>query len=384
MKARSAVDANVLAEQLRVIYRQAIPASIVSLLISAVVCVILRDVTSRTHLAVWFGLLVAIGVSRFVLVRSFHRTNPAVEDMDRWERLFVGSLVITSLIWGIGGVLIMPADSLLYQAVVYFFLMGMAGGAVASYSAHAMCTYVTICFVLLPSTAWFVAQDSVILRAMAAGGLVYVAAAIRATRTLSFFIRRSFHLSHELRIARDTADRLARTDELTGMKNRRAFYELAQQAFEQSARYERPLSLISLDIDHFKSINDTSGHGAGDAALRAIARVMATTSRVTDIAGRVGGEEFAILLPETTTEDAVVHAERLRREVAETVVSYDGVDIRFTCSMGVASRDEFTVSLDRLMARADAALYDAKAAGRDRVCEAATVRPSPFSGQEAS
>jgi diguanylate cyclase (GGDEF)-like protein len=256
--------------------------------------------------------------------------------------------------------------------------MGMAGGAVASYSAHAICTYVTICFVLLPSTAWFVAQDSVILRAMAAGGLVYVAAAIRATRTLSFFLRRSFQLSHELRIASDTADRLARTDELTGMKNRRAFYELAQQAFEQAARYERPLSLISLDIDHFKSINDTWGHAAGDAALRAIARVMTTTSRVTDIAGRVGGEEFAILLPETTTEAAVVHAERLRRDVADIVVSYDGVDIRLTCSMGVASRDEFTVSLDRLMARADAALYDAKAAGRNRVCEAATVRPSPF------
>jgi diguanylate cyclase (GGDEF)-like protein len=378
VRARIEVDANVLAEQLRVIYRQAIPASIVSLLISAVVCVILRDVTSRSQLAVWFGLLVAIAVFRFMLVRSFHRTNPAVEDMHRWERPFVGSLVVTSLIWGVGGVLIMPADSLLYQAVVYFFLMGMAGGAVASYSAHAMCTYVTICFVLLPSTAWFVAQDSVILRAMAAGGLVYVAAAIRATRTLSFFLRRSFQLSHELRIASDTADRLARTDELTGMKNRRAFYELAQQAFEQAARYERPLSLISLDIDHFKSINDTWGHAAGDAALRSIARVMTTTSRVTDIAGRVGGEEFAILLPETTTEAAVVHAERLRRDVADIVVSYDGVDIRLTCSMGVASRDEFTVSLDRLMARADAALYDAKAAGRNRVCEAATVRPSPF------
>lgn len=244
---RSAVDANVRAEQLRVIYKQAVPASLISLLISIVVCLILRDVTDRGYLAAWFGALTAIAIFRFVLVRRFHRQKPGVEDIDRWERYFVASLIGIGIVWGIGGVLIMPRDSVLYQAVVYFFLMGMAGGAVASYSAHAACTYVTICFVLLPSTVWFVLQDSLILRGMAVGGLVYVAAAIRATRTLSFFLRRSFQLSHELRLANEMAERLARTDELTGMKNRRAFYELAQQAFEQAERYDRPLSLISLD-----------------------------------------------------------------------------------------------------------------------------------------
>jgi diguanylate cyclase (GGDEF)-like protein len=246
----------------------------------------------------------------------------------------------------------------------------MASGAVASYAAHAACTYATICLVLLPSTIWFVMQDSLILRAMAAGGLVYVAAAIRATRTLAFFLRRSFQLSHELRLANEGAERLARTDELTGMKNRRAFYELAQQAFEQAERYDRPLSLISLDIDHFKRINDTYGHAAGDAALRAVARLIGNTGRMTDIAGRIGGEEFAILLPETTSEAAIVHAERFRHATANTVVVHDGVEIRLTCSLGVASHDSMVNTLDMLMARADGALYEAKQAGRDRVCHA--------------
>ena len=371
---RNAVDANVLAEQLRVIYRQAFPASIISLLISAVVCLILRDETSRPLLAAWFGTLTAIAAFRFVLVRRFHHRNPAVEDVDTWEQWFVGSLIAIGLVWGGGALFIMPADSLLYQTVVYFFLMGMASGAVASYSAHAACTYVTICLVLLPSTAWFAMQDSLILRAMAAGGLVYVAAAIRATRTLSFFLRRSFQLAHELRIANETNERLARTDELTAMKNRRAFYELAQQAFEQAERYDRPLSLISLDIDHFKKINDTWGHGAGDAALRAIARVITNSGRMTDIAGRIGGEEFAILLPETTAEAAAVHAERLRQEAADTTVMHDGAEIRFTCSLGVASHDPMVITLDMLMARADAALYDAKQGGRNRVSHAVGAR----------
>ena len=370
----SAVDANVLAEQLRVIYKQAIPASIISLLISAVVCLILRDVTDRGYLAAWCGALTAIAIVRFVVVRRFHRRKPGVEENDRWEQYFVASLVAIGIVWGVGGVLIMPRDSVLYQAVVYFFLMGMAGGAVASYSAHAVCTYVTICFVLLPSTVWFVAQDSLILRGMAVGGLVYVAAAIRATRTLSFFLRRSFQLSHELLVANDTAERLARTDELTGMKNRRAFYELAQQAFEQAERYDRPLSLISLDLDHFKRINDTWGHGAGDAALRAMARVIMNTSRMTDIAGRIGGEEIANLLPETTQEAATTHAERLRKETSEIVVVHDKAEIRFTCSIGVSSHDALVSTLDMLMARADAAMYQAKEGGRNRVCEAVVTR----------
>jgi diguanylate cyclase (GGDEF)-like protein len=367
VRQRSAVDANIVAEQVRVIYEQAIPASIISLLVAGLVWLILRDLTSATMLATWFGALAAIAIFRFILVRRFHRSPPAAADMERWERSFVASLVATGLVWGVGGLVIMPSDSVLHQAVVYFFLMGMAGGAVASYSAHVAATYVAICLVLLPSTVWFLAQDSVILRSMAAGGIVYVAAAIRATRTLSFFLRRSFQLAHELRIANDTAERLARTDELTGMKNRRAFYELAQQAFEQAERYDRPLTLISLDIDHFKRINDTWGHGAGDAALRAMARVIVNSSRMTDIAGRVGGEEFAILLPETTAEAAAVDAERLRRETEEAVVKHNNVEIRFTCSIGVASRDAVVASLDMLMARADGALYEAKESGRNRV-----------------
>src|SRR5215216_5577654 len=110
---RSVVDAVVLAEQLRVIYRQAIPASIISLLISAVVCLLLRDVTSRPLLAAWFTLLTAIAVFRFVLVRAFHRRDPSVEDMGSWERWFVGSLVLIGVVWGVGALLIMPADSLL-------------------------------------------------------------------------------------------------------------------------------------------------------------------------------------------------------------------------------------------------------------------------------
>jgi diguanylate cyclase (GGDEF)-like protein len=370
---RSGVDASVAAEQVRVIYKQAIPASLMSLLIAALVCLTLLGITNSTALAAWFGALAVIAVFRFALVRFFYRRAPEAADMESWELWFVASVVATSVVWGVGGLVIMPADSLVHQMVVYFFLMAMAGAALASYSAHPTSTYVTICLVLLPSTAWFVAQDNVILRSMAAGALVSMIAAMRARLTLWTFLRQSCQVSHELRIASETAERLARTDELTGMKNRRAFYELAQQAFEQAQRYDRPLTVISIDIDHFKQINEMWGRGVGDAALRAMARVITNSSRMTDIAGRIGGEEFAILLPETTAEAAAIDAERLRREMEATLVTHNNGHIQFTCSIGVASRDAVVATLDMLMARADGALYEAKGRGRNQVCESASM-----------
>lgn len=370
------IDSRVRAEQIRVIYQQAPPALFISLLVSGVVCFILRDVTDRSLLVGWFSLLVVLALVRLLLVLAFRRRDPDVGAMPTWERLFAASLAAAGLVWGVGGWLILPADSLFHQAVVYFFLMGMAGGAVASYSAHILSTSVTIGAVLLPTTIWFILQDNAVLQAMAAGGLVYVGAAYRATQTHAFFLYRTFHLSHELQIANDRAQRLARTDELTGMNNRRAFYEFSERAVEQAERYRRPLSLVMLDIDRFKAINDTWGHTAGDEALRAVAAVVMNAARGADIAGRLGGEESSIILPETSLDDAAVQAERLRKEIAGVSVRHEAVKISLTCSFGVAERAA-SESLDALIARADAALYEAKAEGRNRVTREASRGRAP-------
>ncbi len=355
------------AEQVRVIYQQAPPALLISVLVAAVLCFVLRDVADHARLKTWFSVVAMVALVRIALVRAFRRKDPQVGETRAWELAFLVSLGATGLAWGVGGWLLMPPRSLFHQAVLYFFLMGMAGGGVASYSAHAACSYVTIGTVLLPATAFFVVQEEPALRAMAVGGLVYVGAAYRATRTLSFFLHRNFELSSQLQIAHDAAQKQARTDELTAMKNRRAFYEHGQSAVEQARRYARPLSLVMLDIDHFKQINDTRGHRAGDEAIRAVAAVITGSARAADIAGRVGGEEFAIILPETAVLDAAAQAERLRREIAALKVRHEGNDITVTASLGVAELSGEGGSLDSLVGRADAALYEAKAQGRNRV-----------------
>jgi diguanylate cyclase (GGDEF)-like protein len=122
-----------------------------------------------------------------------------------------------------------------------------------------------------------------------------------------------------------------------------------------------------MDIDHFKKINDTFGHALGDAALRAAAEALRQAARRADTAGRLGGEEFALLLPETTIDRARVVAERIRRDVEALTVQHGNTPIRFTCSIGVAELTPDVNDLDGLLRGADEALYRAKAEGRNRV-----------------
>ncbi|MFL6635991.1 MAG: diguanylate cyclase [Massilia sp.] len=156
-------------------------------------------------------------------------------------------------------------------------------------------------------------------------------------------------------------------DHLTGVANRRAFFEAGELELNRNRRAPRPTALILVDADHFKVINDRHGHAGGDAVLRHLGQLLAATFRQVDVVARVGGEEFAVLLPSTDLDAAVAVAERLRGLVASRPVAYDGALIGLTISAGVAVCDGEAPGLDGLMKRADQALYAAKAAGRDRI-----------------
>lgn len=173
----------------------------------------------------------------------------------------------------------------------------------------------------------------------------------------------------------------AEFDELTRLLNRRAFdhrFEVETARFE---RYQRPLSLLLIDIDHFKDINDRHGHEAGDRALERVAGAIAASVRGADIPGRIGGEEFGVLLPETRVREAVEVAERVRAAVAALDVRHGGAAIRPRVSIGVSSCPDCVGGGEALRASADEALYAAKGAGRDRVSVADTPRiPEPGQG----
>jgi diguanylate cyclase (GGDEF)-like protein len=163
----------------------------------------------------------------------------------------------------------------------------------------------------------------------------------------------------------------ANFDHLTGMCNRRYFMDLAERELERARRYQKPLAILGVDIDYFKRINDNYGHKAGDIALQKFAVTCHEVVRQTDLVGRMGGEEFAILLPETDLGRAREIAERLRKRVEESELSLpDGETVlHFTVSIGLTllpAAGEKT-ELDALLHKADMALYQAKNAGRNRV-----------------
>ncbi|WP_220813070.1 sensor domain-containing diguanylate cyclase [Pseudomonas paralcaligenes] len=161
---------------------------------------------------------------------------------------------------------------------------------------------------------------------------------------------------------------LATTDVLTGLPNRRGFDLLAAQALHEAMREQSPLSALLLDLDHFKQLNDTHGHLAGDHVLRGFARNLQGNLRQSDIICRWGGEEFILLLKDTGGSTARQLAEKIRQQAEEQVFPFNGVNLRVTASIGITELHDDD-SLDRLIARADRALYRAKQSGRNRVCE---------------
>jgi diguanylate cyclase (GGDEF)-like protein len=188
-----------------------------------------------------------------------------------------------------------------------------------------------------------------------------------------------WHLVTEL--SKELAE-LARTDPLTGALNRRAMEEAALRETARSIRHGHPLCMIVADVDHFKNLNDTYGHAAGDCALQALVRQAKTMMRGNDLLARTGGEEFTILLPDTAASSGVVTAERLRQAIEALEVPFENRPIRFTISAGVAQFDPSQGDWENMMRRADSAMYDAKEHGRNAVSPRATS-PQPMHTDEA-
>ena len=169
---------------------------------------------------------------------------------------------------------------------------------------------------------------------------------------------------------------VASVDSLTGSLSRRTLRREAARDFMLARRQKHELSCIVLDIDHFKRINDVHGHANGDHVLQELVYICKRNLRATDYIGRIGGEEFIIVLPQTNDQAALDVAERLRGAIEEAVFSTKSGPLKITVSFGVAHSDKSVADIDALLRRADVALYGAKSAGRNRAVNFATPAPS--------
>ncbi len=170
-------------------------------------------------------------------------------------------------------------------------------------------------------------------------------------------------------------EELALTDELTGLPNRRAVENWARREIAGAVRHHFPLSVVMADLDRFKRLNDTFGHGAGDTVLKKFAQILKHNCRSCDMYGRFGGEEFVIVLTHSDLKGAFGAIDNIRERLAETIFTFDGLDVVATASFGIATLDGDPEDFGQLVARADRALYSAKQSGRNRIGLANRVEP---------
>ena len=361
---RRAVELKLRAEQLQVMYGQLVPRVWAVLVFSIPLFWVFLSVADPVLLFIWFGAIALNTVVRTLIALAYARKNAAEVDVPHWERLFIWPQFVAALIWGIGGFLLVPRDMLLYQLTMYVALLSI-GAAVAHLSTvQSILEKLTLLSYVLPTTVYFFFQAELIQVTVAMGSTVALLGTMRSMSVQNSMLQKSFHLSYELQLAKAQAEQLARTDMLTGLNNRRAFTEQAGAMLSQMRRLGTPVSAIMLDIDHFKKINDTYGHPTGDAALQHLARLVRDSLRESDVCGRMGGEEFAILLPGSGLNDARGVAEKLRERLAASTVSFNAQSIAMTASVGVSCG---SLDMQELLRVADAALYRAKEGGRNKV-----------------
>lgn len=361
------IEEQVRTDRLHQLFRQSFAAILGSYLAAVMLCVLCWDRFDQQVILVWLVVLAGSSLLRVKMFVEWFRCPNAERTPDRWERHYWMTLVLSAGTWGLGALAVMPKDDRLSQVLVMLFTVGMSVAAVSCYSAYRYMTLASMGLVLLPCTLWLLFQPSPMQVGVAIAVLVFSTFVVSATRKLSDALEKAFRLTRQMERAHTISTRAAQTDELTGLMNRRAFFEHAQRLYEQCRQNQQPLCALMMDMDHFKEINDTYGHQTGDQVLRQIGGVISASFRKADVYGRVGGEEFAVLLPNTSLETAQGIAEQLIKAISSLVSEpVQGL----TASLGVASTHAQDQDLYDLMNTADKALYRAKAQGRNQVAVA--------------
>lgn len=360
--------------------RQLPTVSVANPLLAMFIAVVFWDKVFRTLLVLLVASMIVLWTPAFLSWRRLrNKVRPTRVSAGNERRALVFSASAGTL-WALAAFVLYPAGGPEERAALVMLLAGLCAGSVSFFSSSpraSMAFYLPFMLTLLLQAITFVEALPVLPAAIA----VFIACALWFTRTswtqfvenVRVLVDRDRLLQEaqasgtQLELMLSRMSDLAMVDELTGLKNRRSFFDDVEPVIAGSRRRGKPVAVALLDLDHFKDVNDTHGHGVGDDTLREVARRIESTLRQEQIVGRLGGEEFVVLLPDTTPQQALVAIERVRKAVGETSipVTGDGV-VWITVSGGIAPLlDGMAVTV--AMGHADKAMYRAKALGRNRV-----------------
>lgn len=360
----------VYSDRLRLLYQQSYPAIFTSIMTAIILSIILWPVKDHKVLLGWLFIMFITSVTRLLLFKKYHKVDPKGLEILSWETPYFITITLTTLTWGIGALFIMPFDSPLHQVIILTFLVGLSGAGTSLYSSHTNITITTILILLLPIIIYFLINSSYTFIGLSIAALGFLLSSVRATRSLGRTLDQNFTLKHQLEASKAKAEEDARIDHLTDLYNLRAFHEGGKSLANISQRNSHDFSLILMDIDHFKNINDSFGHAAGDHVLIEVADILKQTFRKSDICARIGGEEFAILLPSTTLDQAYELAEKVRLEIEKTSFIFNEKTMFITASFGLSSE---MYDINKLLSQADEFLYQSKNSGRNTVSSSLNI-----------
>lgn len=363
-------NANIQLEQVKILFA-AVPLSLaVNLINSVILSVALWGLVAHSVVVVWLVSITAVSVFRWSTYRRFTSADNASQAATSWRSLATVGTLLSGALWGSTGFFLFPADSMVHQVFLAFVIAGISAGAVTTLSAIYGLAAGYLLLTLGPMIWRFLAADHVLGHTMALMTALFALMIIGSSGRLHQTILESLQIRNDRRQAERTIRRQALYDELTRLPNRRLLLDRLRQEMARSQRHGHVGAVLFLDMDHFKTINDSLGHRVGDKLLQSVAARLLGRLRDEDTVARIGGDEFVALIPEigNASGTAVANSQQLAIEMLELFrrpFTIEGHALHLSASIGVTLFPMGQQDPEDLLQQADVAMYSAKESGRD-------------------
>jgi len=337
---------------------------------STIISYILWDVVAHKNILIWFLAVNLFSVIRIVIHKRFTALDTEQKIPDIWHTIPLVTSIISGALWGSTAIFLFPAHDIAHQVFLAFVLAGMCAGAVTTLSAFKAASYSYILLTLAPLIIRFFLENSEIVFSMAMMTVLFTGMLIITSKNLNQTIRESLTIRHQRRIDEKTIHYQANYDMLTDLPNRRLLSKRLNHEIKRAGRHHHFGAVLFLDIDHFKTINDSLGHAVGDELLKQIAQRIKKRIRDEDTVARLGGDEFIILIAEASDDmtTASDNAENIATEILQLFHEEFNIDehiIHTSVSIGISLFPLGETSSDTIIQKADVALYEAKEDGRN-------------------
>jgi len=357
-------------EQIRLIY-SAVPLSVlITFINSTLLGAVQWPFVDHRSIVIWLGATYFLSTFRLWSYWHFKACNPSQLTNVQWKNRVLTTSALSGLLWGIAGLTLFPSGDIAHQVFLAFVVAGLSAGAVTTLSAHSIASLSFISLSITPFILQFSIQGSMLGHAMAIMSCLFLAMMLVTSIRLNRTILGALEMRYERQVAEATIQHQAFYDALTNLPNRRLFLDQLKQELSRSQRHQHLGAIMFLDIDHFKTINDSLGHLIGDELLMAVADRLKERLRDEDVVARLGGDEYVILVPEIgdILGEVTSRAQQFAEELLAIIsCRFDirGHNLHVTASIGIALFPLERETPGDLLQYADTAMYQAKKEGRN-------------------